>query len=59
MRGVDKRYQVFVSSTYEDPREERTLRVTPAMKAGISSHVWPIQDVVALTIEDREDRIAA
>jgi hypothetical protein len=28
----------------------QTLRVTPAMEAGISSHVWPIKEIVALGI---------
>jgi hypothetical protein len=27
----------------------QTLRVTPAMEAGISSHVWSIQQIAALT----------
>ena len=30
-------------------RIHQTLRVTPAMAAGISSHVWSIQEIVALT----------
>jgi IS1 family transposase len=29
-------------------RIHQTLRVTPAMEAGISSHVWSIQEIVAL-----------
>jgi IS1 family transposase len=30
-------------------RVHQTLRVTPAMEAGISSHVWSIQEIVALS----------
>jgi hypothetical protein len=26
----------------------QTLRVTPAMEAGISAHVWSIEEIVAL-----------
>jgi hypothetical protein len=29
-------------------RIHQTLRVTPAMEAGISSHVWSIQEIVSL-----------
>jgi IS1 family transposase len=31
-------------------RVHQTLRVTPAMAAGLSSHVWSIQEIVALTL---------
>jgi IS1 family transposase len=34
---------------YNFGRVHQTLRVTPAMEAGISSHVWSIQDIVALS----------
>jgi IS1 family transposase len=34
---------------YNFVRIHQTLRVTPAMQAGISHHVWSIQDVVGLT----------
>src|SRR5260370_915751 len=33
---------------YNFVRVHQTLRVTPAMEAGISSHVWSIQEIVAL-----------
>jgi IS1 family transposase len=33
---------------YNFSRVHQTLRVTPAMAAGLSSHVWSIQDIVAL-----------
>ncbi len=29
-------------------RIHQTLRVTPAMEAGLSSHVWSIQEIVTL-----------
>jgi hypothetical protein len=35
---------------YNFCRVHQTLRVTPAMEAGLSSHVWSIQEIVALTI---------
>jgi len=34
---------------YNFVRVHQTLRVTPAMEAGVSQHVWSIQDVVALS----------
>jgi hypothetical protein len=33
---------------YNSCRVHQTLRVTPAMEAGLSSHVWSIQELVAL-----------
>jgi IS1 family transposase len=35
---------------YNFVRIHQTLRVTPAMEAGLSSHAWSIQDIVALGI---------
>lgn len=29
-------------------RVHQTLRVTPAMEAGVSDHVWSIEEIVAL-----------
>jgi hypothetical protein len=29
-------------------RVHQTLRVTPAMEAGIADHVWSIEEIVAL-----------
>jgi hypothetical protein len=29
-------------------RVRQTLRVTPAMEAGIADHVWSIEEIVAL-----------
>jgi hypothetical protein len=34
---------------YNFARVHQTLRVTPAMEAGLSSHVWSIQEIVELT----------
>jgi hypothetical protein len=33
---------------YNFARVHQTLRVTPAMEAGVSNHVWTIQEIVAL-----------
>jgi IS1 family transposase len=33
---------------YNFARVHRTLRVTPAMEAGVSDHVWSIEDIVGL-----------
>lgn len=33
---------------YNFCRVHQTLRVTPAMEAGISNHVWPIEELVSL-----------
>jgi hypothetical protein len=38
-------------------RIHKTLRVTPAMGAGIADHVWSIEEIVALL--NRSDNIAA
>jgi IS1 family transposase len=37
---------------YNFCRVHQTLRVTPAMEAGISGHVWSIEELVALTGKD-------
>jgi IS1 family transposase len=34
---------------YNFARIHQTLRVTPAMEAGVSDHVWSIADIIALT----------
>ena len=33
---------------YNIARIHKTLRVTPAMAAGIANHVWSIEDIVGL-----------
>jgi hypothetical protein len=42
---------------YNFCRIHQTLRVTPAMKAGITGHVWSIEEIFSLL--DRSARIAA
>ena len=42
---------------YNFAKIHKTLRVTPAMEAGISSHVWDIEEIVALL--DRRVELAA
>jgi hypothetical protein len=34
---------------YNFVRIHQTLRVTPAMEAGVSQHVWSIHEIVALS----------
>ena len=34
---------------YNFGRTHQTLRVTPAMEAGISQHVWSVEEIVTLT----------
>ena len=43
---------------YNFCRVHQTLRVTPAMEAGLSNHVWEIEEIVAL-LEAKEAREAA
>jgi hypothetical protein len=33
---------------YNFARVHQTLRVTPAMEAGIADHVWSLEEIVAL-----------
>jgi IS1 family transposase len=42
---------------YNFARVHKTLRVTPAMAAGVTDHVWEIEEIVALL--DRADDVAA
>ena len=34
---------------YNFAKIHQTLRVTPAMEAGITRHVWSIEEIIALT----------
>jgi IS1 family transposase/lambda repressor-like predicted transcriptional regulator len=43
---------------YNFCRIHQTLRVTPAMEAGISDHAWTIEEIVNL-LEEREKNVAA
>lgn len=38
---------------YNFARVHQTLRVTPAMEAGLSSHVWSIQEIVNISLQNR------
>jgi hypothetical protein len=42
---------------YNFARIHRTLRVTPAMEAGLTTHVWSIEEIVGLL--DRTGQSAA
>jgi hypothetical protein len=33
---------------YNFARVHQTIRVTPAMEAGIADHIWAIEEIVAL-----------
>jgi IS1 family transposase len=43
---------------YNFARVHQTLRVTPAMQAGLSSHVWSIQEIVAMSMPSSVRRAA-
>jgi hypothetical protein len=43
---------------YNFVRIHQTLQVTPAMEAGISQHVWSIQEIVTLSSLQHEARAA-
>lgn len=43
---------------YNFAKVHQTLRVTPAMGAGLASRVWSIQDIVELTAPASERRVA-
>ena len=42
---------------YNFARIHKTLRVTPAMEAGLTSHVWNIEEIVGLL--DRSSSVLA
>ena len=42
---------------YNFARVHKTLRVTPAMEAGLANHVWSIEEIVGLL--DRRNAVAA
>jgi IS1 family transposase len=41
---------------YNFARVHQTLRVTPAMEAGISNHVWTLEEIVALLDYNKSDK---
>lgn len=36
---------------YQDRALRKTLRVTPAMEAGVSDDVWSLEEIAALVVE--------
>ena len=44
---------------YNFARIHRSLRVTPAMEAGVSDHLWSIEDIVGLLEEKEQVEIQA
>jgi len=53
------RYAVALHFMYYNfCRIHKTLRVTPAMEAGVTDHVWDIEEIVAL-LENKNERKAA
>ena len=43
---------------YNFCRVHQTLRVTPAMEAGLSDHVWSLEELVGL-LEQKASEVAA
>jgi len=43
---------------YDFCKIHQTLRVTPAMEAGITDHVWSVEELVALLEPERQKQIA-
>jgi hypothetical protein len=43
---------------YNFCRIHQTLRVTPAMQAGVTDHIWNLEEVIAL-LDDKHDDLAA
>jgi hypothetical protein len=41
---------------YNFCRIHKTLRVTPAMEAGVADHIWGIEEVIALIKSQRTSR---
>lgn len=44
---------------YNFAKVHETLRVTPAMEAGIASHIWTIKEIVVLTTQAEKGSLAA
>ena len=61
MRMHNRRYHVAAISLHfmyvNFIRIHQTLRMTPAMAAGVSDRLWEMSDVVALLGDEREQRI--
>ncbi len=44
---------------YNFARIHRSLRVTPAMEAGVADHVWTLEEIIGLLDEQEQQAIAA
>ena len=42
----------FYAMWYNFARIHQTLRVTPAMEAGVSNHVWTLEEIAELVQDD-------
>lgn len=38
----------MIAKRAREPKGHKTLRVTPAMEAGIANHIWTIEELVGL-----------
>ncbi len=47
-KGTRVRFWTSVLVRYHYARIHKTLRMTPAMEAGISDHVWSFEEIVGL-----------
>ena len=62
--GFSKKLENHAAATaihfmhYNFARIHRTIRMSPAMKAGVTERLWSIRDIVGL-LEEREAREAA
>ena len=42
---------------YDFARIHRTLRVTPAIEAGVTDHVWDLEEIAALVERDKRQKL--
>ena len=49
-KKIENQFYAFAihSVHYNFARIHQTLRVTPAMEAGIADHIWTVEDIVRL-----------
>jgi hypothetical protein len=40
--------RLAIAQVVDDRRVHQTLRVTPAMEAGIADHIWELEELVGL-----------
>jgi len=48
MKGGEQDKVAFLLSYFNFARIHSTLRVTPAMQAGMADHVWSLEEIVEL-----------